>query len=102
MAIVTKDDIIAATAASCGITKIDASRAVNAVLDAIKKGLLEGNDVRLHGIGSLHTKYAAARMGRNPRTGEAVQIAARTEVKFSVATQLKAAIADTTPAEEAA
>jgi DNA-binding protein HU-beta len=91
--ILNKDAIVTAVAAETGLTKADSDKAFNAVLAAIKKGLVEGADVRLHGIGSLRTKIAAARTGCNPRTGEKIQIAARREVKFSVSEDLKKAVA---------
>ncbi len=91
--ILNKDAIVTAIAAETGLTKADSDKAFNAMLGAIKKGLVEGADVRLHGLGSLRTKLAAARTGCNPRTGEKIQIAARREVKFSASEDLKKAVA---------
>jgi DNA-binding protein HU-beta len=91
--ILNKEAIVTSIATDTGMTKAAAGDAFDSVLAAIKKGLVEGNDVRLHGIGSLRTKQAAARTGCNPRTGEKIQIAARREVKFSVSEDLKKAVA---------
>lgn len=91
--ILNKDALITAIAAETGLTKADAGRALDATLNTVKKGLVEGKDVRLHGIGSLRTKLAAARTGCNPKTGEKIQIPARREVKFSVSEDLKKAVA---------
>ena len=91
--ILNKDALVTSIAADTGATKADAGKMLDAVLAAIKKGLVEGKDVRLQGIGSLRTKVAAARTGCNPRTGEKIQIAERREVKFSVSEDLKKAVA---------
>ena len=91
--ILNKDALVTSIAAETGMTKADSDKALTATLAAIKKGLVEVKDVRLHGIGSLRTKIAAARTGCNPRTGEKIQIAERREVKFSVSEDLKKAVA---------
>ena len=91
--ILNKEALVTAIAAETGATKADAGKMLDATLAAIKKGLVEGKDVRLQGIGSLRTKIAAARTGCNPRTGEKIQIAERREVKFSVSEDLKKAVA---------
>ena len=91
--ILNKEALVTAIAAETGATKADTGKMLDAALGAIKKGLVDGKDVRLQGIGSLRTKVAAARTGCNPRTGEKIQIAARREVKFSVSEDLKKAVA---------
>lgn len=90
--ILNKDAIVSSIAAENGLTKEAAGRVLDSMLAAIKKGLVEGKDVRLHGIGSLKTKMAAARTGCNPRTGDKIEIPARREVKFSVSEELKKAV----------
>ena len=91
--ILNKEALVTSIAAETGATKAETGKMLDAALGAIKKGLVEGKDVRLQGIGSLRTKVAAARTGCNPRTGEKIQIAERREVKFSVSEDLKKAVA---------
>ena len=56
--------------------------------DSLTEALTEGNEVRIHGFGTFLTAQRAARMGRNPRTGEAVKVAARRVVRFAPSTSL--------------
>lgn len=96
--ILNKDTLISnATSALEGegvkLSKKEVTAVYDQLLAGIRQGLMEGNDVRLAGIGSLRTKMTAERNGRNVRTGEAIVIAARREVKFSVASDLKADVA---------
>ena len=58
--------------------------------DSLTEALTEGNEVRIHGFGTFRTSHRAARMGRNPRTGEAVKVAARRVVRFAPSTSLSA------------
>ena len=91
--ILNKEALVTAIAAETGATKAETGKMLDAALGAIKKGLVEGKDVRLQGIGSLRTKVAAARTGCNPRTGEKIQIAAKTVVKFKPSKSLSDAVA---------
>ena len=72
-------------AAAHGITQTQARATLDACLEAIQGHLRAGNTVRLQGFGSFNVKDRAARTGRNPRTGEAVEIAASRKVAFKPA-----------------
>ena len=70
-----KGELVEAVAGSAGLSRADATKAVDAVLDSIQGTLAGGGSVSLVGFGTFSVKARAARMGRNPRTGEAIQIA---------------------------
>ena len=78
-----------AVAQKAGITKKDAAEAVNAVLEVIAETLAAGGDIKITGFGGFEVKTRAARTGRNPKTGEAVEIAASKYVAFSAGSALK-------------
>lgn len=78
-----------AVAAKANISKKVAAEAVNAVLDSIADALAAGDDVKITGFGGFEVKERAARTGRNPKTGEAVEIAASKYVAFSAGSSLK-------------
>ena len=88
----TKQDFVDAVANRAGMSKRDASAAVDAVLDTITSALRSGDSVTFTGFGKFSTSARAARMGVNPRTGEKVMIAATTVPKFSAGSTLKAAV----------
>lgn len=75
-----------------GGTKADAERAVEAVIDGIVEGLKKGDEVSIAGLGIFEAKTRAARTGRNPRTGETIQIPAMRVPKFRAAKALKDAV----------
>ncbi len=75
-----------------GGTKADAERAVEAMIDAIVDGLKNGEEVSIAGLGIFEAKMRAARTGRNPRTGESIQIKAMRVPKFRAAKALKDAV----------
>jgi len=87
-----KNEFIASVAGSAGISKTDASNAVDAVLDAISNALASGGEVRMTGFGTFSVASRAASVGRNPRTGEKIQIAASTRPKFKAGKGLKDAV----------
>ena len=87
-----KNEFIDRVADLAGMTKADAGRAVDAVFDAITETLKKGDDVRLVGFGTFSSSKRAAREGRNPRTGETIQIAASIQPKFSAGKGLKDAL----------
>jgi DNA-binding protein HU-beta len=89
---VTKQDFVDAVADRAGISKRDASDAVDAVLDTITDTLKRGDSVTFTGFGKFSTSARAARMGVNPRTGERVQIQATTVPKFTAGSALKSAV----------
>lgn len=87
----TKSELIDAVAASAGVTKADAERTVQAFFDTVvKQASKSGVKVAWPGFGSFSTSVRPARTGRNPRTGEAVQIKAAKVMKFSASSALKA------------
>lgn len=84
-----KTDLIAATAEKSGVSRKDAERVVNAVLDTITASLTKGEKVQLSGFGIFETKEREARVGRNPRTKEPVQIPATRTPAFKPSKLLK-------------
>jgi DNA-binding protein HU-beta len=89
---VNRNDLVDAVAATANITKADAATAVDAVLDAITASLKSGTEVRLAGFGTFVVTNRAASEGRNPRTGEKIQIPASKQPKFRAGKGLKEAI----------
>jgi DNA-binding protein HU-beta len=87
-----KSDLVDAVAADAGLTKADAAKAVDALFDAITGALKTGDEVRLVGFGTFAVSERAARTGKNPRTGEAIQIAASKQPKFKAGKGLKDAL----------
>ena len=78
-----------AVAKELGESKAAADRAVGAVLDSIAKGLKKQGEVSLVGFGTFKVKKRAARMGRNPKTGEQIKIKASKGVGFKAGRPLK-------------
>jgi DNA-binding protein HU-beta len=89
---VNKNDLVAAVAASAGLSKSDADKAVDSVFDAITASLKKGQEVRLVGFGTFTVAKRAASEGRNPRTGEKIKIPASKRPKFSAGKGLKDAV----------
>ena len=87
-----KSDLVTAVAGLTDLTKADADKAIDAVVETITAALKEGDEVRLVGFGSFSVAKRAATTGRNPRTGEAIQIAASKAPKFSAGKGLKDAL----------
>ena len=87
-----KNDLIAAVASDTGLSKADATKAVDGVLDAITGTLKKGGEVRLVGFGTFSVAKRAASTGRNPRTGEAIKIPASKQPKFKAGKGLKDAV----------
>ena len=87
-----KTDLIAAVAESSELSKTDATTATEAVLDAITNALKDGDTIQLVGFGSFSVSDRAAREGRNPSTGETIQIAASKQAKFKAGKALKDAV----------
>lgn len=92
MAVTSKDDLARAVAERSGLEVGQAKAAVDATLEEISGQLAAGNEVRLTGFGKFSATHRAAREGRNPQTGEAMQIAAKTVPKFSAGAELKKAV----------
>ena len=78
----TKGDLIDAVAEAVGITKSDATTAVNTVFGSIEGCLQSGDKAAFAGFGTFSPNHRPARDGRNPATGETIKIAAKTVVKF--------------------
>jgi DNA-binding protein HU-beta len=87
-----KNDLIDAVAERTSLAKSDAARAVEAVLGAVTDALQKGDAVTLSGFGTFAVKTRAARTGRNPRTGEAILIAASKVPGFKAGKGLKDAV----------
>ena len=84
-----KSDMISALAEKTGVSKADAERVFNATFDLIKSELADGNNVAIAGFGTFKVSKRSARTGRNPQTGETLNIPARNAVSFKAGTALK-------------
>ena len=87
-----KTNLIEKVAKETGLKKKDVEAVVNATLDAIAGALKEGDKVQLIGFGNFEVKEVAAREGRNPKTGETIEIAACKKPAFTAAKALKDAV----------
>ena len=87
-----KNDIIAHVADSAELSKADATSAVEGVFDAISSTLSQGGEVRLIGFGTFSVAHRKATTGRNPRTGESIEIKASNQPKFKAGKALKDAV----------
>ena len=88
-----KIELVAAVAEKSGMTKKDAEKAIAAVVETLTEALAKGEKVTLVGFGSFETKTREARIGRNPKTKEAIEIPATTVPTFKAGTALKNAVA---------
>lgn len=87
-----KNDLVSAVADHSGLSKNDAAKAVEAVFESITGALAKGGDVRLVGFGTFSVTERKASTGRNPRTGEPMEIKASTQPKFKAGKGLKDAV----------
>lgn len=87
-----KAELIDAVSSQTGLQKADATRAVDAVFESIASALKSGDTVALLGFGTFAVKARAARAGRNPRTGETIEIAASKVPGFKAGKALKDAV----------
>ena len=87
-----KTELIAAIATQAGITKAEAGRVIDATTSAITSSLKKGEPVTLIGFGTFKVSNRAARIGRNPRTGAELKVAARNAPTFTAGKALKEAI----------
>lgn len=87
-----KNELVAAVADRSGMSKGDAAKIVESVFDTITDSLKGGTEVRLVGFGTFHVTRRAASIGRNPRTGEKIQIRASNQPKFKAGKALKDAL----------
>jgi len=91
---VNKAELIDAIAAEADINKSDAGRALDSVINNITQALAKGEQVSLVGFGTFSVKHRAGREGRNPKTGETIQIKASTVPAFKPGKALKDAVND--------
>lgn len=88
-----KSDLIEAIATESGLTKVDATKALDATINAITGAVAGGDSVALIGFGTFKASARAAREGKNPKTGEKLSIAATTVPKFTAGAKFKEAVA---------
>ncbi|QGP92080.1 DNA-binding protein HU [Neomoorella glycerini] len=88
-----KMDLVASVAEKTDLTKKEAEKVVSAVLASIEEALAQGDKVQLVGFGTFEIKERAARVGRNPRTGEEIEIAATRVPVFKAGKALREAVA---------
>ena len=84
-----KTELIAEIACKAGLSKKDAEKALNATVDTVSAALAAGDKVQLVGFGTFETRQREARMGRNPKTKEAIQIPASAVPTFKAGKALK-------------
>jgi len=90
--VLTKKALIESVAELNDVTKREAEESVDSVINTIKDALIEGMSVNIHGFGVFSVKDTAAREGRNPATGETIQIPAGKKLSFKPSSTLKNAI----------
>ena len=88
-----KTELIAAVAEKAGMTKKDAERVVNATIETITESLVKGEKVQVSGFGIFEVKSREARIGRNPRTKQSIQIPAPRLPAFKASKTLKDTVA---------
>ena len=84
-----KNELVEKVAEGASLTKADAERAINALVDAVSGALVEGDKVALKGLGTFEVRERSARMGRNPKTGETMEICASKVPAFKASSALK-------------
>jgi DNA-binding protein HU-beta len=88
-----KSELVESVAKAADISKAAAERALSSIIDAVVKTVAKGDTVTLVGFGTFKSAKRAARTGKNPKTGEALKIAATTVPKFSAGATFKATVA---------
>ena len=88
----TKSDLVNYMAEETGLTKADATRALDAMISGVMSGLKSEGNVSLTGFATFSAKKKPAKKGRNPRTGEVVNIPARVAVTIKAGSKLKDAL----------
>ncbi|MBE6762871.1 MAG: HU family DNA-binding protein [Ruminococcaceae bacterium] len=88
-----KAELAAIVAEKAGLTKKDADAAISAVVEAITEALVKGDKVQFVGFGTFEVRERGARTGKNPRTGEVIEIAACKQPAFKAGKALKDAVA---------
>ncbi|EFA45247.1 DNA-binding protein HU [Hallella bergensis DSM 17361] len=87
-----KTELVKKIADATGLSAADAKKALDATTCAIKEALVDGDKVQLIGFGTFSTKERPARQGVNPSSGEKIQIAAKTVVKFNPGSEFEEAV----------
>jgi len=87
-----KQELVASVAEKAQLTKKDAEKAINAVIDSIKAALNQGDKVSLVGFGTFEVRTRAARSGRNPQSGETIKIPAGKVPAFRPGKELKESV----------
>ena len=85
-------DIIVQVSKKLGVTQTEAKKGVDAILEALTSGLRNQEEIRISGFGTFSSKLRAATTGRNPRTGETIEIPERLQAKFRPSKELKDSI----------
>lgn len=88
----TKAELIVNVAEKAGLDRRKAEKAVNAFVDTVKQALVEGDKVQIIGFGTFENRERSARTGRNPRTGEKIEIPASKLPSFKAGKALKEAV----------
>lgn len=89
---VNKSELVASVAEAAELTKKDAEKAVNAVFASVQKALVEDDKVQIIGFGTFEVRTRAARKGRNPQTGDTIEIPASKNPVFKAGKALKEAV----------
>jgi len=89
---VTKSELVGHVSDRSGLTRQEAGRAVEAMLETVEDALHRGSEVSFSGFGRFHVSDRAARQGVNPRTGDRMQIAAARVPRFTAGSGLKKAV----------
>ena len=84
-----KSELVSAIAAESGLTKVDSKKALDAAVAAVTKALKDGDKVTLVGFGTFSVAKRAARQGINPATKKAIEIPAKSVVKFKAGSDLE-------------
>lgn len=87
-----KAELVSSVAEKTNLTKKDAEKALSAMLESIEEALSAGDKVQLVGFGTFETRERAARKGRNPQTGEEIDIAATKVPVFKAGKQLRESV----------
>ncbi|HTR45322.1 MAG TPA: integration host factor subunit alpha [Thermodesulfovibrionales bacterium] len=85
----TKADLVDAVFGKVGLSKIESQNIIEMIFDTIKQTLVEGESVKVSGFGTFNVKKKNARRGRNPKTGDDLEITPRRVITFRASNQLK-------------
>lgn len=92
----TKADLVEIIFEKVGLSKKEAQDIIEIIFDTIKEAFVEGNSVKVPGFGTFNVRSKASRRGRNPQTGQEMQITPRRVLTFKSSNQLKSAIENAT------